>query len=89
MRDRNSKGNIFISVVILALTLAALIIIVNISDAEAGDDSLVLKGMYGKTIAYSSITSAELYEADLLIGLGAEKNTSLLEQILARKAAQR
>jgi hypothetical protein len=65
MRDRNAKGNIVATVVILMITAAILLIVVNSSGVETTADSVVLKGIYGKTIPYSSITQAELYEADL------------------------
>jgi len=65
MRDRNTKGNIIATVIVLVITAAVLLIVVNASDVETTSDSVVLKGIYGKKIPYSSITQAELYQTDL------------------------
>jgi hypothetical protein len=65
MRNQDEKGNILTSMIVVALTIVVLFIVVNMSGVEAGNDALLLKGLYGKTIPYSSITSAELYETDL------------------------
>ncbi len=65
MRNRYSKGNIIATVVSLAAVAMALLAIVNSSGAETTADALILKGLYGKKIPYSLITSSELYEADL------------------------
>ena len=65
MRNRNSKGNIAVAVVSLAAVALALLAIISFSGAETTADALVLKGLYGKKIPYSLITSSELYEADL------------------------
>lgn len=65
MRNQGTNGNIIKTISILLLTVAILFIIVNFSGVETTADAVVLKGMYGKTIPYSSITSVELYETDL------------------------
>lgn len=65
MRNQGTNGNIIKTVIILLLTAAILLIIVNSSGVETTDDAVVLKGLYGKTIPYSSIISAALYETDL------------------------
>ncbi len=65
MRNRYSKGNIIATIVSLAAVAMALLAIVNSSGAETTADALILKGLYGKKIPYSLITSSELYEADL------------------------
>jgi len=65
MRDRNAKGNIVATIIILAVTLAILLFIVYSSGIETSADAIVLKGPYGRTIPYSLIKSAELYESEL------------------------
>lgn len=65
MRDRNAKGNIAATILSLLATALILFAIVNSSGAETTADAFILKGLYGKKIPYSLITSAELYEADL------------------------
>ncbi|MFA5851207.1 MAG: PH domain-containing protein [Spirochaetales bacterium] len=69
MRDKGAKGNILTSLIIAAFAIAILFILVNMASVDAGSDAIVLKGLYGKTIPYTSILSAELYETDLPLAM--------------------
>ena len=69
MRDKGAKGNILTSLIIAAFAIAILFVLVSMAGVEASADAIMLKGLYGKTIPYASILSAELYDVDLPLAM--------------------
>jgi len=69
MREKGAKGNILTSISIVVFTIAVLFVLVSMAGVEAKTDAIVLKGLYGKTIPYTSILSAEFYNTDLPLAM--------------------
>jgi|GEM_PF-837378 len=69
MREKGAKGNILTSISIVVFTIAVLFVLVSMAGVKAKTDAIVLKGLYGKTIPYTSILSAELYNTDLPLAM--------------------
>lgn len=65
MRNKDAKGSMLTSAIVIVLTLLFIYAVIKLSGVEARADGLVLKGLYGRTVPYTSMTSAELYDADL------------------------